>query len=137
MASSAPNSSMASIAPGAAADALVVFGISGDLAKKMTFKSLYLLERRGLLDCPIAGVRLDAPSTDDRRPRARGAVAGTPGGEVAFDGGFDQAAFGRLAARVTSGHGDFDDDATYRQVKSALGAARTVVYYLEIPPSLF
>ena len=30
-------------------DALVVFGITGDLARKMTFRSLYRLERRGLL----------------------------------------------------------------------------------------
>ena len=40
------------------ADALVVFGITGDLAKVMTFTSLYRLERRGLLDCPIVGVAL-------------------------------------------------------------------------------
>ena len=42
---------------GAVADVLVVFGITGDLAKVMTFRSLYRLERRGLLDCPIVGVR--------------------------------------------------------------------------------
>ena len=38
------------------ADVLVIFGITGDLAKKMTFRSLYRLERRRLLDCPIVGV---------------------------------------------------------------------------------
>ena len=37
------------------ADVLVIFGITGDLAKVMTFRSLYRLERRGLLDCPITG----------------------------------------------------------------------------------
>ena len=37
------------------ADVFVVFGITGDLAKVMTFRSLYSLERRGLLDCPIVG----------------------------------------------------------------------------------
>jgi glucose-6-phosphate 1-dehydrogenase len=41
------------------ADVLVIFGITGDLARKMTFRSLYRLERRGLLDCPIVGVALD------------------------------------------------------------------------------
>src|SRR6516165_8208461 len=55
----------------AAADALVVFGISGDLAKKMTFKSLYLLERRELLDCPVIGVAVDDWSDDDLRQHAR------------------------------------------------------------------
>ena len=43
----------------AVADVLVIFGITGDLAKKMTFRSLYRLERRGMLDCPIVGVALD------------------------------------------------------------------------------
>src|SRR5450755_2806654 len=38
------------------ADALVVFGITGDLARKMTLRSLYRLERRGLLRCPVIGV---------------------------------------------------------------------------------
>ena len=41
------------------ADALVIFGITGDLAKVMTFHSLYRLESRGLLDCPIVGVAGD------------------------------------------------------------------------------
>jgi len=47
-----------------AADVLVVFGITGDLAKVMTFRSLYRLERRGLLDCPIVGVAVDDWSPD-------------------------------------------------------------------------
>ena len=38
---------------------LVVFGITGDLAKEMTFRSLYRLERRGLLHCRIVGVAVD------------------------------------------------------------------------------
>ena len=37
----------------APADVFVVFGITGDLAKVMTFRSLYRLEARGLLQCPI------------------------------------------------------------------------------------
>ena len=41
------------------ADVLVVFGITGDLARVMTFRSLYRLERRGLLACPIVGVAVD------------------------------------------------------------------------------
>ena len=41
------------------ADVFVVFGITGDLAKVMTFHSLYRLEQRGLLQCPIVGVAVD------------------------------------------------------------------------------
>ena len=38
------------------ADLMVVFGLTGDLARKMTWRALYRLERRKLLDCPILGV---------------------------------------------------------------------------------
>jgi glucose-6-phosphate 1-dehydrogenase len=44
---------------GDTANVLVIFGISGDLARVMTFRSLYRLEARGLLDCPIVGVAFD------------------------------------------------------------------------------
>ena len=57
------------------ADVLVIFGITGDLAKKMTFRSLYRLERRRLLDCPIVGVaprRSSATLRDHARTRHRG-----------------------------------------------------------------
>ena len=40
-------------------DVLVIFGITGDLAKVMTFHSLYRLEKRGLLHCSIVGVAAD------------------------------------------------------------------------------
>ena len=56
------------------ADVLVVFGITGDLAKVMTFRSLYELERRGLLDCPIVGVAVDDWTVDDLRKRARESI---------------------------------------------------------------
>ena len=42
-----------------AADALVSFGITGDLARKMTFPALYRLAAAGRLDCPIIGVASD------------------------------------------------------------------------------
>jgi len=46
-------------AAGQPADVLVIFGITGDLAKVMTFRSLYRLEQRGLLNTPIVGVAID------------------------------------------------------------------------------
>ncbi|HEX5586239.1 MAG TPA: glucose-6-phosphate dehydrogenase, partial [Acidimicrobiia bacterium] len=111
-----------------AADALVVFGISGDLAKKMTFKSLYLLERRKLLDCPVIGVAVDAWSDDDLRQHARESLGDAP---------FDQDVFDRFVARFSYVQGDFDDAGTYQRLAKELGSATTVVFYLEIPPSLF
>src|SRR4029079_8316188 len=109
------------------ADALVVFGISGDLARVMTFRSLYRLERRGLLDCPIHGVAVDDWSVDDLREHARAAIVAT-GEEV------DEAVFERLAARLSYLRGDFNDDATYREVSKLLDGVSLPVFYLEIPP---
>ena len=59
------------------ADVLVVFGITGDLAKQMTFRSLYRLECRGLLDCPIVGVAVDDWTVDQLIQRARDSITGT------------------------------------------------------------
>jgi glucose-6-phosphate 1-dehydrogenase len=112
------------------ADALVVFGITGDLAKVMTFRSLYRLERRGLLDCPIVGVAVDDWTVAHLREHARECIEGT--GEPV-----DDAVFERFAARLSYVSGDFTDAATYERVKAALADARSPVFYLEIPPFLF
>jgi glucose-6-phosphate 1-dehydrogenase len=112
------------------ADAFVAFGITGDLAKVMTFRSLYRLERRGLLDCPIVGVAVDDWSVDDLRERARTAIAGA--GEP-----LDERVFERFAARLSYVSGDFADPETFERVAVAIAEARTPVFYLEIPPFLF
>ncbi len=112
------------------ADAFVAFGITGDLAKVMTFRSLYRLERRGLLNCPIVGVAVDDWTVDDLRERARTSIAET--GEPV-----DGKVFDRFAARLSYVAGDFADPDTFERVRVALGGARTPVFYLEIPPFLF
>ena len=115
---------------GAPADALVVFGITGDLAKVMTFRSLYRLEARGLLDCPIVGVAVDDWTVDDLRKHAREAIE-AKGEKV------DPEVFKRFAERLSYVSGDFTDKATYAEVAKAMGDAKVPVFYLEIPPSLF
>ena len=112
------------------ADVFVVFGITGDLAKVMTFHSLYRLERRGLLDCPIVGVAVSDWSEEDLRSHARSAIEGC--GEKIDDDVFD-----RFASRLSYVSGDFGDEATYERVARAIGEARSPVFYLEIPPFLF
>ena len=112
------------------ADVFVVFGITGDLAKVMTFHSLYRLERRGLLDCPIVGVAGDDWTVEDLREHARKCIAHC--GEKIDDEVFD-----RFAARLSYLPGDFGDDDTYRRVAAQIKDARSPVFYLEIPPSLF
>jgi glucose-6-phosphate 1-dehydrogenase len=112
------------------ADVLVVFGISGDLARVMTFRSLYRLEWRGLLTCPVVGVAVDDWTTDDLRQHARKAIEAT--GEPV-----DETVFDRFAGRLSYLPGDFGDPATFRRVGEAIAGAQTPVFYLEIPSSLF
>ena len=111
------------------ADVLVIFGITGDLAKVMTFRSLYQLEARGLLDCPILGVAVDDWTVEDLRERARESIeAGGPTEPDALD---------RFLARLSYLQGDFSDAAIYGRVGAAIKDAATPVFYLEIPPFLF
>lgn len=113
------------------ADAFVAFGITGDLAKKMTFVSLYRIERSGELDCPIIGVASDAWSDDDLRQHAKDDI------RAAMKDDVDDAILDRLIARMHYVSGDFAKDETYTAVAKALGDAKCPVFYLEIPPSLF
>ncbi|MGZ8578212.1 MAG: glucose-6-phosphate dehydrogenase [Actinomycetota bacterium] len=112
------------------ADVFVIFGITGDLAKVMTFRSLYRLEQRGLLDCPIVGVAADDWTDEQLRQRAREAI-GRVGGSI------DETVFDRLLQRFSYVSGDFTDAATYGRVAEAIEGKRTPVFYLEIPPFLF
>ena len=112
------------------ADVFVIFGITGDLAKVMTFNSLYRLEQRGLLTCPIVGVAVSDWSVDDLRSHAREAI-------LNCSGEIDVAVFDRLAARMSYVSGDFGDPGTYQRVAQAIGQADCPVFYLEIPPFLF
>jgi glucose-6-phosphate 1-dehydrogenase len=112
------------------ADGFVIFGITGDLATVMTFHSLYRLERRGLLSCPIVGVAVDDWSVDDLREHAREAI--TACGESVDDEVFD-----RFAGRLSYVSGDFADAATFKRVATATKGKRNPVFYLEIPPFLF
>ena len=112
------------------ADVLVVFGITGNLAKVMTFRSLYRLEKRKLLDCPIVGVAVEDWTLDELRGYARDSVEGA--GEAV-----DEEVFGRFAERLSYVHGDLSDATTYGRVADAIKGKGSPVFYLEIPPSLF
>ena len=118
------------VAPPAEADVFVIFGITGDLARVMTFLSLYRLELRGLLNCPIVGVAVDDWSVDRLVKRARDSIVAT--GEK-----LEEEVFDRFAARLSYVNGDFSDPATYQRVAAAIPTARRPVFYLEIPPFLF
>jgi glucose-6-phosphate 1-dehydrogenase len=96
----------------------------------MTFRSLYRLEQRGLLDCPIVGVAVDDWTPEQLRARALESIEGT--GETV-----DRSVFDRFAKRLSYVDGDFGDTATYEHVADAIDGAERPVFYLEIPPFLF
>jgi len=111
-------------------DVFVIFGITGDLAKVMTFRSLYRLEERKLLECPIVGVAVDDWTHEQLVDRARTSIVAT--GEQ-----LDEKVFARLAKRMSYVAGDFADAATYEKLGAAMHGKQHPVFYLEVPPSLF
>ena len=111
-------------------DLLVIFGITGDLARKMTFQALYRLEHRGFLQCPILGVASDDISVDELIKRARKAIEAA--GEKV-----DNKVFDRFAKRLSYLHGDVTDSALYDALAKQIGRTHHCLFYLEMPPSLF
>ncbi|MFJ1601415.1 glucose-6-phosphate dehydrogenase [Streptomyces sp. NPDC088261] len=124
------NGARATTDPAGVLDTLVVFGITGDLGRKMTLRSLYRLERRGLLDCRVIGVASTDMSTAQLAAYARDAIAAT--GEPVED-----AVFQRFAGRLTYLPGDVMDDALYERLAREIGPGHRPLFYLEMPPSLF
>jgi len=112
------------------AQVFVSFGITGDLARVMTFRSLYRLEARGLLQCPVIGVAVDDWTTARLRRHMRASIRAC--GEKV-----DAAVFDRLAARVSYLRGDFGDPTTYTRLAAAIGKVSSPLFYLQTPPSLF
>jgi glucose-6-phosphate 1-dehydrogenase len=112
------------------ADTLVIFGITGDLAKKMTLRALYRLEARHKLACQVIGVAREGWSTEHLIEHARTSIKQS-GEQV------DDAVFQRLAKRLSYHGGDFGERDTYQRLASALSGVKRPLFYLEIPPSLF
>jgi glucose-6-phosphate 1-dehydrogenase len=96
----------------------------------MTFQSLYRLEARRLLNCPIVGVAVNDWTVDQLRAHARRCIEAT--GERV-----DRKVFERFAQRLSYVSGDFNDEATYARVAEVIKGRPLPVFYLEIPPFLF
>ena len=113
------------------ADALVVFGITGDLARTKTLPALYDLVEQGILTCPVIGVGRRPLREDEMREHARSAI------EEAKGDGLDRRVLDTFLSRLTYVGGDAMDDAVYEQLEKALGKAQCPVFYLAIPPAAF
>ena len=111
-------------------DALVVFGVTGDLAHKMIFPALYAMVKRGTLKVPVIGVALPNWSLARLRNRVTDSIKRSGGTD-------NQHAFHHLLSLLKYVSGDYKDPNTFTAIKEALGSARRPAHYLAIPPSLF
>ncbi len=113
----------------AQSDALVFFGATGDLAYKKVFPAIQELIHQGLLDVPIIGVAKSGWGLEQFQARARDSLA--------THGGVNEAAFGKLIARLGYVNGDYHDPSTFAQLRQLLGKSASPLHYLAIPPSVF
>ncbi|MDE2090048.1 MAG: glucose-6-phosphate dehydrogenase [Gammaproteobacteria bacterium] len=111
-------------------DALVLCGASGDLAYKKIFPALAALIRAGRLDVPVIGVAKAGWTVEQLRERVRNSLR-------EHDPGADASSAQRLTERLRYVDGDYREPDTFRRLREALGNARSALYYLAIPPSLF
>ena len=111
-------------------DALVLFGVTGDLAHKMIFPALYAMVKHGTLKVPVIGVALPKWSLESLHKRVTDSIERSGGID-------DQRALRQLLSLFKYVSGDYDDPNTFAAIKSALDKARRPAHYLAIPPSLF
>src|SRR5687768_6609873 len=120
--------------------ALVVFGITGDLARKKLLPAVYDLANRGLLPTNFALLGFARRDWDDQdfaelsRDAAR-EFARTPWREEVWE---------QLATDITFVQGSFDDDdafdtlaATLGKLEGSHGIGGNAAFYLSIPPAMF
>jgi glucose-6-phosphate 1-dehydrogenase len=111
-------------------DALVLFGVTGDLAFKKIFPALYAMVKHDTLKVPVIGVASSKWSSEQLHARVRDSVEQAGGID-------DQRAFDHLLSLLHYVSGNYNDGATFTAIKQALGDARRPAHYLAIPPSLF
>jgi glucose-6-phosphate 1-dehydrogenase len=112
------------------ADALVIFGVTGDLAHKMIFPALYAMARSGALKVPVIGVASSKWSLAQLRKHAKDSIKQS--GRID-----DRDALEHLLSLLRYVNGDYKDPATFTALKQVLGKAKRPAHYLAIPPALF
>jgi glucose-6-phosphate 1-dehydrogenase len=118
---------MASLKP---ADALVLFGATGDLAHKQIWPALHAMAKRGALTVPVVGVAYSKWDRDKALDYARAAVKDS-GASI------DDPAWKRIEHDFRYVDGDYRDTKTFEALAQALGDTKSPMHYLAIPPSLF
>lgn len=114
----------------ARSDALVLFGVTGDLVHRMIFPALYAMAKRGALDVPVIGVASSKLTLAQLRERAEDGIKAS--GKID-----DPRALRHVLSLLRYVGGDYNDRETFVALRKALGDARRPAHYLAIPPALF
>jgi glucose-6-phosphate 1-dehydrogenase len=109
-------------------DALVLYGITGDLARTKIFPALQALAARGKLNVPVIGVARSPLTDADLIARARASLQASDG--------IDEAAFAKLASLLRYVPGDYNDTGTFDRLRTALGRSCRALHYLAVPPTV-
>jgi glucose-6-phosphate 1-dehydrogenase len=112
-------------------DALILFGVSGDLVRKKLLPALYQLSRAGRLGIPVVGVARSDWDDERLHAHARASVESSTGGDV------DETAVRGLVEQLSMVVGDYGDAATYQELARRLADAERPVFYFAIPPAVF
>lgn len=112
-------------------DAIVLFGATGDLAKKKIFPALYDLATEGKLPDTVVGVALSDWDTDRLRQYARESIEEFGPSDVVDD------PLGQVLDALSYVKGDYRESSTYTDLQEQLATAERPLMYLAIPPSLF
>ena len=111
-------------------DALVIFGVTGDLAYKKIFPALYALSKRGALNVPVVGVASSKWTVEQIHERATNSIRDAGGID-------DPEALRSMLSRLDYISGNYTDPETFHRLKLALGNAIRPSHYLAIPPAMF
>jgi glucose-6-phosphate 1-dehydrogenase len=112
-------------------DALVLFGATGDLARKKIFPAVYEMQRGGKCGVPVIGVSSSEWSDDDLRDRAHEAITERVGDDV------DDTVWKALAGNLSYVSGDYREDSTFSTLADKLQGVERPLFYLAIPPAMF
>jgi glucose-6-phosphate 1-dehydrogenase len=121
-----------SVGPQPPADALVLFGATGDLAKRKLFPALYHLERHGTLKVPVIGVARSDWTDEAFCEHAHDAII-----EAVPDA--DPAVVESVMGRLDLIQGDYADPSTWKSLHETLDQhkSQVAVFYMAIPPTMF
>ncbi len=111
-------------------DALVLFGVTGDLVYKKIFPALYAMAKRGQLDVPVVGVASSKWDIAQLRERATSSIK-------EYGGIDDPEALRQLLSQLSYVSGNYSEPETFAALKKALGDAKHPAHYLAIPPAMF